>query len=127
MGRKYTIYGYKGKQVRDNIHSWDLVNMFWHFFQNPKCGAVYNAGGSRQSHCSMLEAISHCECISGRKLIYEYNESNRNGDHIWYVSDVSKFGRDYPDWNFRYDLNAILEEIHTDWKKRFEFQDTGSI
>jgi CDP-paratose 2-epimerase len=127
MSRKYTIYGYKGKQVRDNIHSWDLVNMFWHFFQNPKYGAVYNAGGSRQSHCSMLEAISHCECISGRKLSYKYNESNRNGDHIWYVSDVSKFGRDYPDWNFRYDLNTILEEIHTDWKKRSEFQDTGSI
>jgi CDP-paratose 2-epimerase len=120
-GRKYTIYGYKGKQVRDNIHSWDLVNMFWHFFQNPKSGAVYNAGGSRQSHCSMLEAITQCERISGKKLIYEYNESNRIGDHLWYVSDVRKFGRDYPAWNFRYDLNTILKEIYRDWQKRFEF------
>jgi len=124
--RKYTIYGYKGKQVRDNIHSWDLVNMFWHFFQNPKYGAVYNVGGSRHSHCSMLEAISLCEDISGKKLSYEYNESNRIGDHIWYVSDVSKFRRDYPAWNFRYDLNTILEEIHKEWIIRSETLDIRS-
>jgi CDP-paratose 2-epimerase len=117
-GRKYTIFGYKGKQVRDNIHSRDLVNMFWHFFQNPRCGAVYNAGGSRHSHCSMLEAISLCEEIAGKKLSYEYNESNRSGDHIWYVSDVGKFRRDYPGWDFQYNLNAILEEIHKEWINR---------
>lgn len=122
-GRKYTIYGYKGKQVRDNIHSWDLVNMFWYFFQKPKCGAVYNAGGSRHSHCSMLEAISLCEDLSGKKLSYEYDESNRIGDHIWYVSDVSKFRRDYPAWDFRYDLNTIVEEIHKEWINRFEILD----
>ena len=119
-GRKYTIFGYKGKQVRDNIHSWDLVNMFWHFFQNPQCGAVYNAGGSRHSHCSMMEAISLCEDIAGKKLQYEYSESNRIGDHIWYVSDVSKFRKDYPNWDFRYDLNSILEEIHSEWINRSE-------
>jgi len=126
-GRKYTIYGYKGKQVRDNIHSWDLVNMFWHFYQNPKCGSVYNAGGSRHSHCSMLEAISLCEDVSGKKLSYEYNESNRIGDHIWYVSDVGKFGRDYPAWGFRYDLNNIVEEIYKEWIKRFEIDSTASV
>ena len=114
-GRKYTIYGYKGKQVRDNIHSWDIVNMFWHFFQNPRCGAVYNAGGSRHSHCSMLEAISLCEDIAEKKMIYEYNETNRIGDHVWYVSDISKFRRDYPNWDYRYDLNIILKEIHKEW------------
>lgn len=117
-GRKYTIYGYKGKQVRDNIHSWDIVNMFWHFFQNPRCGAVYNAGGSRHSHCSMLEAISLCEDIAEKKMIYEYNETNRVGDHIWYVSDISKFRRDYPNWDYRYDLNSIIEEIHQEWLNR---------
>jgi len=114
-GQKYTIYGYKGKQVRDNIHSWDLVNMFWHFFQNSRCGAVYNAGGSRHSHCSILEAISLCEDIAEKKMIYEYNETNRIGDHIWYISDVSKFRRDYPNWDYRYDLNIILKEIHKEW------------
>ena len=119
-GRKYTIFGYKGKQVRDNIHSWDLVNMFWHFFQDPQCGAVYNAGGSRHSHCSMMEAILLCEDIAGKKLQYEYSESNRIGDHIWYVSDVSKFRKDYPNWDFRYDLNSILEEIHSEWINRSE-------
>lgn len=117
-GRKYIIYGYKGKQVRDNIHSWDIVNMFWHFFQNPRCGAVYNAGGSRHSHCSMLEAISLCEDIAEKKMIYEYNETNRVGDHIWYVSDISKFRRDYPNWDYRYDLNSIIEEIHREWLNR---------
>lgn len=117
-GRKYTIYGYQGKQVRDNIHSWDLVNMFWHFFQNPRCAAVYNAGGSRHSHCSMMEAIALCEDIVGQKLPYEYSEANRIGDHIWYVSDVSKFRRDYPGWDFRYDLHAIIEEIYREWMSR---------
>jgi CDP-paratose 2-epimerase len=116
--RKYTIFGYNGKQVRDNIHSWDLVNMFWHFFQNPKCGAVYNAGGSRHSHCSMLEAISLCEEIVGKRLNYEYNETNRIGDHIWYISDVGKFRKDYPRWDFTYDLKNIIEEIYLEWINR---------
>ncbi len=91
VGRTYTIFGYKGKQVRDNIHSRDLVNMFWHFHQNPRPGEVYNAGGSRHSHCSMQEAIALCEEISGKRLNKKYADESRIGDHIWYVSDVSKF------------------------------------
>ncbi len=117
-GRPYTVFGYKGKQVRDNIHSFDLVNMFWHFYQNPRPGQVYNAGGSRHSHCSMLEAIALCEEISGRKLSWTYTETNRIGDHIWYVSDVSKFRAHYPGWSFRYDLRAILAAIYDGWSTR---------
>ncbi len=109
---KYFIYGYKGKQVRDNIHSYDLVNMFWNFYQAPRKGEVYNAGGSRHSNCSMLEAIELCEEISGEKLNYEYVEQNRIGDHIWYISDVSKFKSHYPEWNFKYNLRDILNEIY---------------
>ncbi|MDP3042914.1 MAG: NAD-dependent epimerase/dehydratase family protein [bacterium] len=110
-GRKYTIFGYKGKQVRDNIHSFDLVNMFWHYHQNPRCGEVYNAGGGRQSNISMLEAIEKIEKFLGKKAEYEYAEQNRIGDHIWYVSDVSKFKKDYPDWDFSYNVDSILEEM----------------
>ncbi len=110
-GKPYTIYGYKGKQVRDNIHAYDLVNAFWHFIQNPKEGAVYNMGGSRHSHCSMLEAIEISERLAGKKLEYSYTDSNRSGDHIWYVSDVRRFQNDYPDWAYQYDLEKILFEI----------------
>ena len=117
-GRPYTIYGYKGKQVRDNIHSFDLVNMFWHFCQAPRPGEVYNAGGSRHSHCSMLEAINLCEEVSGNKLKWQYSEAARAGDHIWYVSDVSKFKSHYPAWSYRYDLRAIAEAIHQGWCDR---------
>jgi len=109
--RKYRIFGYKGKQVRDNIHSYDLVNMFWHFHQKPRSGEVYNAGGARQSNVSMLEAIEKIENILGKKAVYEYVETNRIGDHIWYVSDVSKFKAHYPDWDFTYDIDMILKEI----------------
>ena len=111
-GKKYFIYGYKGKQVRDNIHSYDLVNAFYHFYQNPRCGEVYNMGGSRSSNCSMLEAIDLCEEISGKKIDYEYIEKNRAGDHIWWISNVSKFKKHYPDWNFEYDIKTILQEIY---------------
>lgn len=110
-GKKYTIFGYKGKQVRDNIHSYDLVNMFWHYHQNPRIGEVYNAGGSRNSNVSMLEAIQKIEKILGKKANYEYKESNRIGDHIWYVSDVSKFKSHFPKWGFTHDINSILYEI----------------
>ncbi|MCG2711482.1 MAG: NAD-dependent epimerase/dehydratase family protein [Candidatus Omnitrophica bacterium] len=110
-GRKYTIFGYKGKQVRDNIHSYDLVNMFWHFHKNPRCGEVYNAGGARQSNISVLEAIAKAEKLLGKKAAFEYNQKPRVGDHIWYISDVSKFKRDYPDWDFTYDINRIMDEI----------------
>ncbi|MCF6150658.1 MAG: NAD-dependent epimerase/dehydratase family protein [Candidatus Kuenenia sp.] len=111
-GKKYCIYGYKGKQVRDNIHSYDLVNAFYHFYQKPRVGEVYNMGGSRFSNCSMLEAIHLCEEISGEKLEFEYVEQNRAGDHIWWISSVSKFKKHYPDWNFEYDIKKILQEIY---------------
>jgi CDP-paratose 2-epimerase len=112
LGKPYTIFGYKGKQVRDNIHSHDLVDAFWHFIQKPRSGEVYNIGGSRHSNCSMLEAIQLCEEISGKKLEFTYKEDNRSGDHIWYISDVSKFQSHYPDWKYRYDLRTTMEEIH---------------
>ncbi|AQG81601.1 NAD-dependent epimerase/dehydratase family protein [Spirosoma montaniterrae] len=111
-GTQYTIFGYKGKQVRDNIHSWDLVNMFWHFYQNPRAGEVYNAGGGRYANCSMLEAIGLCEEISGNVMNYQYSETNRSGDHIWYISDLSKFQAHYPGWWWTYDLKATMVQIH---------------
>ncbi|GAA4068348.1 NAD-dependent epimerase/dehydratase family protein [Flavobacterium cheonanense] len=110
-GDKYTVFGYQGKQVRDNIHSWDLVNMFWHFYQNPRQGEVYNAGGGRHSNCSMSEAIEMCEKITGKPMNYEYSETNRIGDHIWWISDVSKFKTHYPDWTWKYNINDILTQI----------------
>ena len=111
-GTAYRVFGYKGKQVRDNIHSHDLVEAFWQFFQQPRAGEVYNLGGSRHSNCSMLEAIDECERISGKKLKWSYVEDNRIGDHIWWVSDVRKFQGHYPNWKFRYGLTEILTEIH---------------
>lgn len=107
----YKVFGYKGKQVRDNIHSFDLVNMFWHFFESPRIGEVYNAGGSRHSNCSMLEAITLSEQISGNKFLWSYEETNRIGDHIWWISDVRKFQSHFPAWSYKYDLKAILLEI----------------
>jgi CDP-paratose 2-epimerase len=111
-GKPYRVFGYKGKQVRDNIHSHDLVEAFWHFFQAPRVAEVYNIGGSRHSNCSMLEAITICEELSGMKLDWSYVEDNRIGDHIWWISDVRKFQSHYPDWRYRYDLRGILKEIH---------------
>jgi CDP-paratose 2-epimerase len=92
--------------------------MFWHFYQNPKQGEAYNAGGSRFSNCSMMEGITLCEQISGNKMNYQYVETNRIGDHIWYISDVSKFKQHYPEWDFKYDLNSILVQIHESMLKR---------
>jgi CDP-paratose 2-epimerase len=117
-GKPYRVFGYKGKQVRDNIHSFDLVEAFWQFCQAPRSGEVYNMGGSRHSHCSMLEAIQMCEEISGKKLDWSYIEDNRIGDHIWYVSDVRKFQAHYPNWKYRYDLRALLDEIYSACKTR---------
>ena len=111
-GDHYTVFGYKGKQVRDNIHSHDLVNMFWHFYQNPREGEVYNAGGGRYSNCSMKEAIKICEEITGKKMNISYSETNRIGDHIWWISDLSKFKNHYPEWDWKYNLNDILVQIH---------------
>src|SRR5713101_1334583 len=110
-GKSYTIHGYKGKQVRDNIHSYDMVNAFWHFFQNPQAGAVYNMGGSRYSNCSVLEAINRIEELTARKLNYKLSDDARSGDHIWWISDVRKFQQHYPDWTYSYDLKRIIQEI----------------
>ena len=110
-GRPYTIYGYGGKQVRDNIHAYDLVNAFWHFYLSPRREAVYNLGGSRHSNCSVLEAIRDAEELSGRELQWTLNPQARSGDHLWWVSDVRKFQRDYPGWVYRYDHQAILAEL----------------
>lgn len=117
-GEKYTIFGYKGKQVRDNIHSMDLVKMFWHFHKAPGKGVVYNAGGGRFSNCSVTEAIDICEHIIGKKMHLSYSDSNRPGDHIWWISDVSKFKRDYPDWDWKYNIHAIIEQIINTMSKR---------
>lgn len=117
-GQHYTIFGYKGKQVRDNIHCYDLVNMFWHFYQNPREGEVYNAGGARFANCSMKEAIKVCEEITGNKMNYSYSETNRIGDHIWYISDVDKFKGHYPEWNFKYDLKDTLTQIFDELRNR---------
>ena len=110
-GKPYTVFGYKGRQVRDNIHSHDLVQMLWHFFQAPLAGEVYNAGGSRHSNCSMQEAIGLCEELTGREMSIRYAQENRAGDHIWWISDVRKFRSHYPDWQYNYDIRGILEEI----------------
>ena len=118
-GEPYTIYGYKGKQVRDNIHSFDLVNMFWHYYLAPIPGAVYNAGGGRHANCSVVEAIRHCEAISGRKIQVTYEKRNRNGDHIWWISDVRKFRGDFPEWDYRYTLTEILTDLYRQLVKRY--------
>jgi CDP-paratose 2-epimerase len=111
-GAPYTVYGYKGKQVRDNIHSADLVSAFHAFYQAPRVGEVYNMGGSRHSNCSMIEAITLCEEIAGKELGWTYTERNRIGDHIWYISDIRKFRSHYPGWRQEYDLRALLDDIY---------------
>ncbi|MCD4773608.1 MAG: NAD-dependent epimerase/dehydratase family protein [Bacteroidales bacterium] len=111
-GNKYTVFGYKGKQVRDNIHAFDFVNIFWDFYQNPRQGEVYNAGGGRYSNCSIIEAIEMCERITGKKMNYSYIENNRIGDHIWWISDNSKFKSHYPSWKQTFNINDILQQIY---------------
>ncbi|MEN1678528.1 MAG: NAD-dependent epimerase/dehydratase family protein [Planctomycetota bacterium] len=111
-GTPYTVFGYKGKQVRDNIHSADLIRAFYSFYKNPRCSAVYNIGGGRHSNCSMLEAIEIGQEIAGRQLEYTYQEQNRAGDHIWWVGDLTRFQTDYPDWSLQYDVPEILQEIY---------------
>ena len=117
-GKHYTIFGYNGKQVRDNIHSFDLVEMFWHFYQAPRSGEVYNAGGGRFSNCSMQEAITVSEEITGKKMNYSYSTQNRIGDHIWYISDQTKFKQHYPNWKQEYNISMILSEIFAGLNKR---------
>jgi CDP-paratose 2-epimerase len=118
----YKVFGYKGKQVRDNIHSTDLVTAFHEFYLAPREGEVYNVGGSRQSNCSMIEAIALCQEITGQELQWTYTETNRIGDHIWYISDIAKFRAHYPGWRQRYDLRGLLEDIYAKNVERWSRQ-----
>ena len=111
-GSPYTVFGYRGKQVRDNIHSADLVRAFDHFFRAPRVGEVYNIGGGRYSNCSMLEAIGICEEITGHPLNWTYSETSRTGDHIWWISDTTKFASHYPGWRLSYDVPRICRELY---------------
>ncbi len=111
-GEHYTVFGYEGKQVRDNIHSKDVATAIEAFHRAPRRGAVYNLGGGRPCSCSVLEAIASCERIAGRKLDWSIADRARVGDHRWWISDLSEFERDYPDWSLRYDLETTLSEIH---------------
>jgi len=115
----YKVFGYKGKQVRDNLHSSDLIQAFDRFFQAPRSGEVYNIGGSRFSNCSMLEAIAMCEEISGSRMDWEYVPENRMGDHMWWISDISKFQAHYPGYEVKFDTAAILREIHDRNRERW--------
>ena len=117
-GRKYNIYGYKGKQVRDNIHSLDVARFIDAFISAPRSGEVYNLGGGRGNSCSIFEAFDMTAAISGKPMIYEYVDKNREGDHICYISDLSKMRTHYPGWNITKSLQTILEEIHQAWIQR---------
>jgi CDP-paratose 2-epimerase len=111
-GERYTVFGYGGKQVRDNIHSADVVSAFAEFHANPRVAAVYNLGGGRASNCSMLEAIELCERIAERELDWELSDQARMGDHRWWISDVSQFQADYPAWQLEYDIETMLHEMY---------------
>jgi CDP-paratose 2-epimerase len=122
-GVKYTVFGYGGKQVRDNIHSADLIHAFAEFFKAPRCGEVYNIGGGRVSNCSVLEAIDLCPALTGNDLKWEYTAENRRGDHIWYVSDLSKFMGHYPNWKVTHTIPDIIREIYEKNAHRWLHQD----
>ncbi|MDC1053653.1 NAD-dependent epimerase/dehydratase family protein, partial [Candidatus Pelagibacter sp.] len=109
--KEYSLIGYKGKQVRDNLHSADLVNCFWEFFNNPKYGEVYNIGGGRYSNCSIIEALEIIQKIKKIKIKKKIIKKNRIGDHIWYISDTKKFKKDYPNWEQKYNTQKIIEEL----------------
>lgn len=110
-GRSYAIYGYKGKQVRDNIHSVDVINAFYRFYQKPRPGEVYNIGGGRNSNVSIMEAIAMIEKRTGKKAKTIYKEQNRVGDHIWYITDLTKLMTHFPGWEITYDTEKILDEL----------------
>ncbi|MEW6756214.1 MAG: NAD-dependent epimerase/dehydratase family protein [Candidatus Latescibacterota bacterium] len=111
IGKPFTVYGYKGKQVRDNLHSSDLIAAFWHFHLQPRPGEVYNIGGGRHSHCSLLEAIAQVQEAVGVRLDYMVASQPRPGDHIWWISDVRRFHAHYPQWEYHYDTHRIIREI----------------
>lgn len=111
-GTPYTVFGYKAKQVRDNIHSADLIAAFYEFYKAPRVAEVYNAGGGRFANVSMLEAIEKCEALTGRKMTWSYDDTNRVGDHMWYVSDLTRFQQHYPNWTLQYDIDRTIREIY---------------
>jgi CDP-paratose 2-epimerase len=117
-GKKYNIFGYKGKQVRDNIHSQDVVKFIDEFLKAPRQAEVYNLGGGRGNSISILEAFKLIESISGKKMVYEYVDKNREGDHICYISDLGKMRAHYPGWDITKNLKVIFEEIYESWEKR---------
>lgn len=116
--RKYTVFGYKGKQVRDNIHSYDVVSFIEKFIEKPRVAEVYNIGGGRENSISILEAFKLIQSISGKEMIYDYTDKNREGDHICYISDLSKMKAHYPDWSITKNLQTTFEEIYESWLKR---------
>ncbi len=117
-GREYKVYGYKGKQVRDNIHSEDVARFMFEFFQKPRCGEVYNLGGGKENSCSILEAFKMAENCTGKKQAYSYVDQARIGDHICYYSDLTKMKAHYPNWKLRHDLPNVFEEIVASWQQR---------
>jgi CDP-paratose 2-epimerase len=118
-GTPYTVYGYKAKQVRDAIHSSDLIRAFHQFFEHPRIAEVYNIGGGRFSNCSVLEAIDLAEETAGRRLEWLYSDQNRTGDHIWWIGDNGRFQEHYPAWELEYDVPRILQEIHDANRERW--------
>lgn len=120
LEQPYTVFGYKGKQVRDNLHCADFVSAFWEFHQKPTCGAVYNIGGGKRVNCSILEAIKALEERMGRKLQWNYDERSRIGDRIWYVSDTSAFEGDYPNWERRFSMESLFDVTIEAWVRRLE-------
>ena len=119
-GEPYTILGYKGKQVRDNIHCRDLVAAFMEVVKRPVNAAVYNIGGGVHSNCSVLEAIELVQEKSGREISYSLSPENRTGDHIWWISDIRKFQNDYPDWRMHWDIGRIVADLVESASERFK-------
>jgi CDP-paratose 2-epimerase len=117
-GREYKVYGYKGKQVRDNIHSEDVARFMYAFAQAPRIAEVYNLGGGKANACSILEAFQMAEKVSGKPMQYRYVDENRIGDHICYYSDLTKMQAHYPDWNISKPLETIFQEIAASWMER---------
>ena len=115
---QYTVFGYNGKQVRDNIHAFDVATFMSEFIQSPRCGEVYNIGGGKENSISMMEAFSLTEQISGKPMKYKYSSQHREGDHIVYYSDLRKMLEHYPKWSVTKDLTAIFEEIYQSWQQR---------
>ena len=115
--KSYNIIGYKGKQVRDNLHSKDLINCFWEFFKKPRYGEIYNTGGGKFSNCSILEAINLVESYTNLKIKKKIISRNRVGDHIWYISNMKKFRKSYPNWKQKYSIKKIIEELVQEFSK----------